>query len=356
MAQRHPLPSTTLRRLLHRSTPRLSSRPFHTSFALAGSSFFDLTRLSASRESQHLSKEKGRPRTDFASHLELIKSSEVTPFATKSDVVEKTTGQGHGQTDTKATHEKAIPKYGLTQEVIDRCMREQRVYGYLVNEVVRLETAIKDLNKPGQEADDTNTAPVSRKAGQEHVSSEEIDKAAAESPIVAYMKKRIIHSSAILQEALQAKSSMSTDGATRGGPMSKSQVDDTTRKDRLIASLLEELEASKTEAKKVPVDRIVKQPQNPSDRIAIVLGLLSLSGLAWMTGRLWTLSAERKKMLARRQQEPPTPILAIPQDFIESPTQKGDQSSDADTTFRDGDGESSRMALSSRLKRWFWAS
>lgn len=49
---------------------------FHTSRCL-NSALFNLGGLSTSRESQFLAKEYGRPRTDFAPHLELIRSSEV---------------------------------------------------------------------------------------------------------------------------------------------------------------------------------------------------------------------------------------------------------------------------------------
>ncbi|KAL8806230.1 MAG: hypothetical protein Q9182_001505 [Xanthomendoza sp. 2 TL-2023] len=62
-----------------------TTRTFHNTRCLAGSPLFNLGGLSTSRESQYLSKERGLPRTDFAPHLELIKSSEVEPFATRAD-------------------------------------------------------------------------------------------------------------------------------------------------------------------------------------------------------------------------------------------------------------------------------
>ncbi|KAL9605900.1 MAG: hypothetical protein Q9179_000921 [Wetmoreana sp. 5 TL-2023] len=53
---------------------------------------FNLGGLSTSRESQYLSKERGIPRTEFAPHLELIRSSEVdtqrTPGSTKSKTLQ----------------------------------------------------------------------------------------------------------------------------------------------------------------------------------------------------------------------------------------------------------------------------
>ncbi|KAL8865372.1 MAG: hypothetical protein Q9198_009353, partial [Flavoplaca austrocitrina] len=88
MAQRALTPSTAAQRLLKprlQTSYRFPRRTFHNTPSLPASPFFDLTRLSASRESQHLSKEKGRPRTEFAPHLELIKESEVAPFAKKID-------------------------------------------------------------------------------------------------------------------------------------------------------------------------------------------------------------------------------------------------------------------------------
>ena len=50
---------------------------------LSSGSLFNLSGLSASRESGFLSKERGIPRTEFAPHLELIRLSEVEPFAEK---------------------------------------------------------------------------------------------------------------------------------------------------------------------------------------------------------------------------------------------------------------------------------
>ena len=56
----------------------------HTTSRLYSSgSLFNLSGLSHSRESGFLSKERGIPRTEFAPHLELIRLSEVEPFAEK---------------------------------------------------------------------------------------------------------------------------------------------------------------------------------------------------------------------------------------------------------------------------------
>ena len=60
------------------------SRYLHTTSRLYSSgSLFNLSGLSHSRESGFLSKERGIPRTEFAPHLELIRLSEVEPFAEK---------------------------------------------------------------------------------------------------------------------------------------------------------------------------------------------------------------------------------------------------------------------------------
>ena len=50
---------------------------------LSSGSLFNLAGLSTSRESGFLSKERGIPRTEFSPHLELIRLSEVEPFAEK---------------------------------------------------------------------------------------------------------------------------------------------------------------------------------------------------------------------------------------------------------------------------------
>ena len=52
----------------------------HTTSRRLGSPLHNLSGLSASREAQHLSKERGIPRTEFSASLELLKSSEVDPF------------------------------------------------------------------------------------------------------------------------------------------------------------------------------------------------------------------------------------------------------------------------------------
>lgn len=58
-------------------------RSFHRTTPCAGSSILNLSGLSTSRESRFLAKERGIPRTEFSPHLELIRSSEVEPFASR---------------------------------------------------------------------------------------------------------------------------------------------------------------------------------------------------------------------------------------------------------------------------------
>lgn len=58
-------------RLLHATAPARAG----------GSALFNLGGLAASREGQYLSRERGIPRTEFSSSAQLIRSSEVDPFA-----------------------------------------------------------------------------------------------------------------------------------------------------------------------------------------------------------------------------------------------------------------------------------
>lgn len=69
--------------ILNKSTARvIACRSFHSNRPLlAGSPLLNLSGLSTSREAQHLSKEYRIPRTEFSPYLELIRSSEVLPFA-----------------------------------------------------------------------------------------------------------------------------------------------------------------------------------------------------------------------------------------------------------------------------------
>ncbi|KAL8898341.1 MAG: hypothetical protein Q9207_006750 [Kuettlingeria erythrocarpa] len=73
-----PFLSSSLRSSPRACFPAPHHQHFHTSPCIR-SSLFNLAGLSTSRESQYLSKERGIPRTEFAPHLELIRSSEVDP-------------------------------------------------------------------------------------------------------------------------------------------------------------------------------------------------------------------------------------------------------------------------------------
>lgn len=65
------------------STPYFS---FHTyPSSRSGNPWFALGALSASREGRYLSKAQGRPRTEYAPHLELIRRSEVDPFVRQDE-------------------------------------------------------------------------------------------------------------------------------------------------------------------------------------------------------------------------------------------------------------------------------
>ena len=61
--------------------PRSSFTRSFTSNRAQLSPLFNLTGLSGSRESQFLSRERGIPRTEYSANLQLIRSSEVDPFA-----------------------------------------------------------------------------------------------------------------------------------------------------------------------------------------------------------------------------------------------------------------------------------
>ena len=250
-------------RLLHPHTSyRLSSRTFHTTPTRAGSSFFDLTRLSASRESQHLSKEKGRPRTDFAPHLELIKSSEVAPYATKSDNVCKSEDKTHGQT--------AGLNGQPTQKETSLITREQRALAYLINEASKTEVALKSL--PTKEAQEQlnvlNQNPIFRRfrrptastlPAAEKPTREEIDRAAAESPKVAYMKAELVQWKQPLKKAAESDSILAAKSMNVGEPNNKTQPNDKATTNMLIASLIKELQATRhTLEEKPATDRAFK--------------------------------------------------------------------------------------------------
>ena len=77
---------STTRKLYRSEQAMRGTLPRHlytTPRILSSGSLFNLSGLSTSREAGFLSKERGIPRTEFAPHLELIRLSEVEPFAEK---------------------------------------------------------------------------------------------------------------------------------------------------------------------------------------------------------------------------------------------------------------------------------
>ncbi|KAL8844648.1 MAG: hypothetical protein Q9176_001160 [Flavoplaca citrina] len=359
MAQRALTAPTAARRLLNprlQMSCRFPRRTFHNTPSLAASPFFDLTRLSASRESQHLSKEKGRPRTEFAPHLELIKESEVAPFA------KKIRAEDRGRTEGEAANGKPGLKYGLTQDVVEKCTREQRVFSYLVREVVKIEAAIKDLKEVEHVQHSMGRASVTEEASQvlartlpnveERISSEEIDKAAAESPSVAFMSKKMSQSSEILNEALQAQFLSGAKEAPTGKAESKTHVIDTARTEKLIASLIKQLHASRlTQGKKTTKDQSVSQAPDMFHRLVIVtilatMGVL-LTGLVYMFRYLkpdvWKESWKAQRSTPRLAPGTTRTVTTHTKEVWRCP-----QQTDA-TAF-------SRRDLPSRLKEWLWAS
>ena len=369
MAQRALTASTAARRLLNprlQTSYRFPRKTFHNTPSLAASPFFDLTRLSASRESQHLSKEKGRPRTEFAPHLELIKESEVVPFAKKSDGRTKFMAEDRGRTQGETVNEKPGLKYGLTQDVVEKCTREQHVFSYLVREVVKIEAAIKDLKEVEHVQHSMGQASVTEEASQvlartlpnveEHISSEEIDKAAAESPSVAFMSKKMRQSSEKLSEALQAQFLSGAKEATTRKAESKTQVIDTVRTEKLIASLIKQMQTSKTtQGKKPAKDQSVSQASDASDRLDIMKALavvvVLLSGLGYILWYMtWYIMPDvweelRKTQPSSRRLAPGTTrtVTTHRKEVWHCPQQT------------DVAGFS-RKDLPSRLKGWFWAS
>lgn len=63
------------------NTRQVASRTFSSCAVRQLNPLLNLSAFSGSKEAQYLSKERRIPRTEFAPHLELIRSSEVDPFA-----------------------------------------------------------------------------------------------------------------------------------------------------------------------------------------------------------------------------------------------------------------------------------
>ncbi|KAI4255380.1 MAG: hypothetical protein L6R42_006767, partial [Xanthoria sp. 1 TBL-2021] len=223
MAGRFPITTTAARRLLYpRTSHRLPSRHFNTTSSLAGSPFFDLTRLSASRESQHLSKEKGRPRTELAPHLELLKSSEVTPFAAKNDGVGKTGGESHGETESKGTGILNGRSHS-PQEAMHKRERESRIYWHLLWDMLKTEAVLEGFKEAKRKLDGAKQGWLSAESTRTQaktgflspsalelteifdektsMSLEEIAKAVKEFPNLAFIKKQVDNLNEALRKA-----------------------------------------------------------------------------------------------------------------------------------------------------------
>ncbi|KAL8784306.1 MAG: hypothetical protein Q9213_004064 [Squamulea squamosa] len=294
------LPPTTVRSPLHSYTScRVPSRrTFKTTSRLAGSPFFDLTRLSASRESQHLSKEKGRPRTDFAPHLELIKSSEVAPFAARSDAQPRI--EGKDVRKGKAEKDLVRGKLEPVQEIAARARWEQKTFRYLIREA--LEGLKKE--KPEQYAagyplfsnSANRTIAKALSNTQEPISAEEMDKVALEFPDSAYMKAKVAGAKAALKQAHEAEYLITSDAkisldeaqeavppptaTPKTGASGETNTTDMAAMERSITSLTRELEATRDIlAGKSSSSRVVKEPM--TSRSLLLVLLILIGGTVW---------------------------------------------------------------------------
>jgi len=102
--QHHPC-ITVSSPILQRTSPDQPRHGFHTSLPRPNNSLFNLGGLSTSRECQYLAKERRIPRTEFAPHLELIRSSEVEPHG----------GPGSRRASTISTRTAAVFVPGMSE-------------------------------------------------------------------------------------------------------------------------------------------------------------------------------------------------------------------------------------------------
>ena len=364
MARRNPITTTAVRRLLHPQTfHRPPSRSFHKAPNLAGSAFFDLGRLSVSRESQHLSKEKGRPRTEFAPHLELIKSSEVAPFARKSDGVGKTANsESHGEVGRKVTEE--IPdlmKPPPRNEMAEKFKRDYRASIYLIKRTLRIQAVLEDLRQLDREPEGAHGARLSEAAARmiaatlpnvdDRITTQEIDATAmsAESPSVARLKLKMMESSEDLRTAMRAS-------RTIGMPIfkgwrsnnDKTGAKATTDIDYIVTRLIEELEATKRQIR-----------YKAAVRASNVSLLQKLATTIILGGAVWVLSNHRSEMadwyaLMSRQDESPSNWRRLWANIRSFPKDQGKPREEAGS-WNAGE-EHFRRAPASRSRRWFWAS
>ena len=120
----------------------ICSRSFRRAFTTsppssAGSPLLNLSGLSVSRESQHLSKEYGIPRTEFSPYLELIRSSEVDPFQQKKNKP----GTGKGGVDGGGLNTSTASAVATTATASTVAAT------YLINELTAIKTALRDVTR-----------------------------------------------------------------------------------------------------------------------------------------------------------------------------------------------------------------
>ncbi|KAL8772553.1 MAG: hypothetical protein Q9209_002214 [Squamulea sp. 1 TL-2023] len=351
------LSSTAVRSVLysHTSYRVPSSRTFKTTSNLAGSSFFDLTRLSASRESQHLSKEKGRPRTDFAPHLELIKSSEVAPFATRSDaelkIEDKDARKDRNEQDL--VEEKPEP----VQEATARARWEQRTFRYLIKEALEVVKKDKPGHNPARDPlfsiSASRTIAKALSNTKEHISPEEMDKLAPEFPHVAHMEAKVAGAKAALKQAhetehlLTSDAEITLDEAQKAKPLStavpivggqaggEKNINSMATMERSIASLTRELQATKRIlAGNSSSSRVAKTPMTSKGLLLILLILTG--GTVWGFNNFAT-----------------TPGRHVTEDEWIRMRRSVDSLLNAE--FQRNEDEYFEKPPTSRLKKWLWA-
>lgn len=363
MARQNPITTTAVRRLLDPQTlHRPPSRSFHKAPNLAGSAFFDLGRLSVSRESQHLSKEKGRPRTEFAPHLELIKSSEVAPFARKSHGVgESANSESHGEAGKKAAEEMTTSKPPPTKELAEKFKSEYRASIYLIKRTLRTQAVLEDLRQLDREPEGAHGARLSEAAARmiaatlpnvdDRITTQEIDAIAmsAESPGVARLKLKLMESSEDLRTAMRAS-------RTIGMPIlkgwrsnnDKTGAKATTDIDYIVTRLIEELEATKRQIR-----------YKAAVRASNVSLLQKLATTIILAGAGWVLSNHRYEMadwfiFMNRQDGSPSNWRRLWATIRSFPNDQGKFREEAGSW--NGEDEYFGRAPASRSRRWFWAS
>ncbi|KAI4234562.1 MAG: hypothetical protein LQ349_003718 [Xanthoria aureola] len=356
-----------MRRLLHPQTlHRPPSRSFHKAPNLAGSAFFDLGRLSVSRESQHLSKEKGRPRTEFAPHLELIKSSEVAPFARKSHGVGKTANSEiHAETGSRAADEMRSLKPPSTKELAEKFKREYRAALYLIKRTLRIQAVLEDLRQLDREPDGAHGARLSEAAArviaatlpnvEDQIATQEVDAIAmaAESPGVARLKLKMMESSEDLCTAMRASRTVGNPilAAWESNNNNKTGANATTDMDHIITRLIEELEAKKRAA-----DQIRYKAAARAGNVSLLQKLVKtiiLAGAVWVTSNHRYEIADWYAFMSRQDESPSNwrrlwaTIRSFPKDQGKFREESGSWN---------GEDEHFGRAPASRSRRWFWAS